>query len=390
MKLLTRRSFLKAALGFLGAAKAKALSPLAGDVRRQGPTPADDTRKTMSPATEDFFETRKHLIDYYRAHPRTMPLKAATPEELKAWTASARAKFIELTGAARMTPAANPNPRQADRDDRGDYVRELWLIDTEPDVTMPFYLLRPKAAKGRTPAVICCHGHGTGKDAVAGVANDSSPDAFGVQFAKAGFLAACPDARGFGQRREADARRSPGQSSCNYLQMVGLPMGISVVGSHAFDLARLTDYLGSRDDVRADRIGCVGFSGGGWQTLAAGIVDQRLACLVVSGYIHPIAAPLLFGKHMCACNMVPGLWDCFEMGDLAALIAPRPLMIQTGDSDSLSGPDGPAGVKEQVDIAAQAYDRLGCADRLAFEVFRGAHQWSGAKPLPWVKQHLAG
>jgi dienelactone hydrolase len=171
--------------------------------------------------------------------------------------------------------------------------------------------------------------------------------------------------------------------------MVGLPMGISVVGMHAFDLVRLVDYLGSRDDVRADRIGCVGFSGGGWQALAAGITDERLAALVVSGYIHPIAAPLLFGKHNCACNMVPHLWEHFEMGDLAALIAPRPLMIQTGDSDPLSGPGGVGDVQKQVDITAAAYRLLGAADRLTFDVVHGGHRWDGAKPIPWVQQWLS-
>ncbi len=347
-------------------------------------------------STKDFFDSRKHLMDYYAAHPRRLGLKARTAKELKAWTSAARAKFIELTGFDRMTPTP-PNPRQTQAVDCGDFMRELWLIDVEPDVTMPFYLLRPKGLNAPAPAVICCHGHGGGKGSTAGVAEegDAAPDvsvnnaAMGVQFARKGMLAFCPDARGFGQRREADARKSPTQSSCTYLQMVGLPMGISVIGMHAFDLVRLVDHLQARDDVRPDRIGCVGFSGGGWQSLALSVVDERPACVVVSGYLHPVAAPLLFNKHNCPCNMVPHLWEYLELGDLAALIAPRPLLVQTGDEDKLSGPEGVANVQPQVDIARQAYQVLGCPDRLEFDVFHGGHRWDSTKAIPWVRRWLA-
>lgn len=344
----------------------------------------------------EFYESRKRLTDYYRSCPRRMALTASAPAELKAWALAARAEFLELVGFDRMMPAP-ATPRRTGAADCGQYVREHWLIDTEPDVTMPFYLLRPKGPSGPAPAVICCHGHGAGKDAVAGVTDDPEVAqavatynySYGVQFARAGMLAVCPDARGFGQRRETDARTSPAQSSCDYLQAVGLPMGITVVGMHAFDLVRLVDHLRTRDDVRANCIGCVGFSGGGWQALAAGIADERLACLVVSGYMHPAAAPLLSGRHLCPCNVVPHLWEYFDLGDLAALIAPRPLLVQTGDADPLSGPGGVADVQGQVEVARQAYRVLGCQDRLIFDVFHGGHRWDAAKPIPWVKQNLS-
>ena len=77
------------------------------------------------------------------------------------------------------------------------------------------------------------------------------------------------------------------------------------------------------------------------------------------------------------------------MGDLAALIAPRPLLIQTGDSDPLSGPGGVADVQEQVNIAARAYRLLGREDHLTFDVFHGGHRWDAAKPISWVKRWLA-
>jgi dienelactone hydrolase len=389
MKDLSRRGFLKATLAALGLSKAQSISRALGAASAASSSANDRSTTMASPqSTHEFFDSQKRLTDYYAAHPPRLSLKATTAAEFKTWAAAARAKFIELTGFDRMT-AAKPNPRQAGTEDCGDFLREYWLIDTEPDMTMPFYLLRPKNLAGPAAAVICCHGHGAGKDAIAGVVSDPY-GAFGVQYAKAGMLAFCPDARGFGQRREYDARKTAGQSSCTYLQSVGLPLGIAVVGTHAFDLARLIDYVQSRQDVRPDRIGCVGFSGGGWQALALGAVDDRPACTVISGYMHPVAAPLLFHKHMCPCNMVPHLWEELDLGDLAALIAPRPLLIQVGDSDNLSGPKGVADVQPQVDIARKAYQLLGCKDRLEFYVFSGGHEWNGTKAVPWVHKQLLG
>jgi dienelactone hydrolase len=396
---ITRRGFLKTALGALGLAAAKAVSWASGANanKPQASSSADGRRINMASTqpSQDFFDSRKHLMDYCVAHPRRMGLTAKTAKELKTWASAARAKFVELTGFDRMTPV-EPNPRQTQAVDCGNYVREHWLIDTEPDVTMPFYLLRPKGLVGPAPAVICCHGHGGGKETTVGITEEGNAAkavaindaALGVQFVRAGMLAFCPDARGFGQRREIDARKNPSQSSCAFLQMVGLPMGLSVIGMHAFDLARLVDHMQARDDVRPDRIGCVGFSGGGWQALAAGVVDERPACVVISGYLHPVAAPLLFRKHNCLCNMVPHLWEYFELGDLAALIAPRPLLVQTGDEDDLSGPAGPADVQPQVDIARQAYQLLGCPEHLEFNVFHGGHRWDGVKAIPWVGKWL--
>ncbi|MBO3799982.1 MAG: hypothetical protein FGF52_02850 [Candidatus Brockarchaeota archaeon] len=56
------------------------------------------------------------------------------------------------------------------REETKKYVREKWIIRSEEDCWVPLYLLVPKNAKGKLPAILCAHGHGSyGKDSVAGV-----------------------------------------------------------------------------------------------------------------------------------------------------------------------------------------------------------------------------
>ena len=76
------------------------------------------------------------------------------------------------------------------------------------------------------------------------------------------------------------------------------------------------------------------------------------------------------------------------MGDIGALIAPRPLLIETGTKDELNGDGGVANVTSQVEITGKAY-RLLCAEGAIYhDVFEGEHQWHGKYAIPWLKKHL--
>jgi hypothetical protein len=85
---------------------------------------------------------------------------------------------------------------------------------------------------------------------------------------------------------------------------------------------------------------------------------------------------------------VPHLYETADMGDLGALIAPRPLLIETGSRDPLNGPGGVANVTSQVRITRKAYRLLGVPGRLAHDVFEGEHLWHGTEAIPWMQRWL--
>jgi hypothetical protein len=87
--------------------------------------------------------------------------------------------------------------------------------------------------------------------------------------------------------------------------------------------------------------------------------------------------------------VVPRLWESFDMGDVGALIAPRALMIETGDADPLNGASGIRNVRSQVAIARRAYALLGIEERLGHSVFAGEHRWNGVEAIPWMKRWMA-
>ena len=86
---------------------------------------------------------------------------------------------------------------------------------------------------------------------------------------------------------------------------------------------------------------------------------------------------LLALNRNCSCNYVPHLWEHLDMGDIASLIAPRPLLIQSCSGDRLNGPRGIANVTEQVDIIRNAYRLLDVPGLMIHEICQGPHQWHG-------------
>ena len=349
------------------------------------------------PMQEGEFSMVPTMRRRFQAATRPLAFGAGSEAEWRAWRATLGAKLRSLTGYDRLARGSGL-AEVTERVDCGSYVRERLVLETEPGVAMPLYVLLPKKRTKRSPAVIATHGHGSaGKAATAGRRDlpgmaeviDTYNYDYGVQLAAAGFIVFCPDARGFGERQEAGARAaSPTAASCNLLNHMGIPLGLTVTGMWTWDLHRLIDYIATRPEVDAERIGIAGLSGGGLQSLWAAALDERLKAVVVSGYFYGFEESLLVLHGNCSCNYVPGLWEQIDIGDLGALIAPRGLLIETGDADPLNGASGLGNVTPQVAQARRAYALLGAEERLVHVVFKGGHRWHGERAIPWLRERL--
>jgi len=349
-----------------------------------------------------YHTTMAYLLARYDTLSRQMGFRARSVEEHQTWQSELRARLRQITGIDTMIGCAL-DPVVTERVEMDGYVRERVLLHTEPGVVMPMYVLVPEsmAAGERRPAVITPHGHGSGgKLSPAGRSDIPGVEEaiqqynydYGVQYVRQGYVTFCPDARGFGERREwprqGDCADLLLSSSCEVLNHMALPLGQTVTGMWAWDLMRLADYVATRAECDAARLGCAGLSGGGLQTLWFAALDERVRCAVVSGYFYGFKDSLLRLCGNCSCNYVPRLWELADVGDIAALIAPRPLLIETGSLDPLNGERGLENVREQLVITRQAYDLLNASGSLAHDVFEGEHRWHGEEALPWMTQWI--
>jgi dienelactone hydrolase len=352
--------------------------------------------------TAAYYPMLPSLIKRAQGGIKKLALQANSMSEYETWKVQLRRRLTELTGLDRMI-GCELNPETMDAPIQMDgYRREKLRIQTEPDVWMPFYVLIPDGiAEGeKRPVVIAPHGHlGGGKESVAGVTDnaaigravDSFNYAYGVQLVREGYIVFCPDARGFGERREYWMQGEEDQQvlgcSCNHLNHAAISMGYALAGFLTWDLQRLLDFIPSLPYCDAERIACCGFSGGGMQALWLAALDDRVQAVVVSGYLSGYRDVLLLGTH-CGCNYVPRLWENADYGDIGALVAPRPMLVESGDDDRNSGPRRLANVTEQLDVTRKAYALFGQEERLAASFCEGGHRWYGERTADFLKSAL--
>lgn len=350
-----------------------------------------------------FYPTTPHLSRLFQSTQRPLSLHAGSRADFAAWKAGTRAALRELLGFSRFERCPL-SPVLGEPEDAGDFYRQPLRLQVEPDVWQTSYLLLPKRPiSSPCPVVIAAHGHGSGgKTAIAGL--DGNCDllraniekynyTYGTEFARRGYVVLCPDMRGFGQRREAGFQGDSPQeivgSTCREINQMALSLGQTLAGMGAWDLMRLLDYAETRADWDSTRIACVGLSGGGAQTLWLSALDDRVRAAVISGYFYGYHDALLLLNSNCSCNYVPHLWENLDIGDLAALIAPRPLLIGTGDEDPLNGPRGPVNALEQASVTRRAYSLFGKEQNLVHHIFHGGHRWCGEKAYDFIAQALA-
>lgn len=103
--------------------------------------------------------------------------------------------------------------------------------------------------------------------------------------------------------------------------------GLSLAGLQLWNSIRSVDFLESLPIVARDRIGATGASGGGTQTFLLSAVDDRIAA----------AAPVnMISLHMqggCLCENIPGLRLDSNNVELAAVFAPRPMLMVSATGD---------------------------------------------------------
>jgi len=341
------------------------------------------------PKIETFYSTLRAMQERFDAEERRSRFQAGTMEEYLTWKHNTRKLLGELIGLPKMQSCDLLPETLEVVHLPGGILREKVVIQVEPGIFMPFFILIPQKIRiGKVQCFIALPGHqGAGKFSVAGCYDiPAAMDCiekfhydYGMQLAKEGFVTFCPDCRGFGERREAalqkDEEASFKNGSCYQISHMAEPLGMTLTGMNTWDIFRLLDYIKTRSEWSTNHIGCLGFSGGGMQTLWAAALDDRISVSVISGYLYGYKEALLERNGNCNCNYVPHLWEHVDMGDIAALLAPRPVWVQSCREDHLNGTRGIANVTDQLDIMKKAYRLYQAEHRIYHEICPGGHQW---------------
>ena len=120
-------------------------------------------------------------------------------------------------------------------------------------------------------------------------------------------------------------------------------------------------------------------------TLFLAAWDPRVAASVVSGYFSSWAESHRVPWNMCGSQVLPGMLGRLEHVDLAAIAAPRPLLVETGTEDMLFPLAAASTAMVQL---RTVYNWFGAGDRVQHDIFHGGHQWHGELAYPFLDHWL--
>jgi dienelactone hydrolase len=167
--------------------------------------------------------------------------------------------------------------------------------------------------------------------------------------------------------------------------MNNILVGRTTTAERILDVSCVIDAICEHFDfIDAENINLMGNSGGGTATFYTACLEDRIklampSCAVCT-YKHSIAA-----MEHCVCNLIPGIANYFDMGDLAGLIAPRKLVVVNGKEDPIF-PD--EGVRESFEIIKKMYEAAGVPDNCALITGDGGHRLYADPAWPVVKEML--
>jgi dienelactone hydrolase len=208
------------------------------------------------------------------------------------------------------------HPEISGRIERVDYSIEKVALETMPGYYLGGNLYRPLHPSGKVPAVLTPHGHWTyGR---LENAPDFSGPALGINLARQGYVAFAYDMVGYNDTLQTEhAFTSP-----TYQLWSFTPLGLQLWNS-----IRAIDFVESLPEVDGQRIAVTGASGGGTQTFLLAAVDERVRAAA------PVNMVSFIMQGGCVCENAPGLRIGTSNVEIAATMAPRPMLLVSATGD---------------------------------------------------------
>ena len=130
----------------------------------------------------------------------------------------------------------------------------------------------------------------------------------------------------------------------------------------------------------------MGNSSGGTTTLFVTCLEPRITHAMPSCYFCTMDDSIAAIYH-CSCNFVPRLREFFDMGDMAGMVAPRPMVVVAGATDELFPLRG---VHAAFATAQKQYAAAGAPDNIALVVGEGGHRFYADSAWPVMNRYVRG
>jgi dienelactone hydrolase len=354
--------------------------------------PPTDLRKAFDPAPRqkrqfdqivDFTQKLMRDSEQRRAETFWAKLDTSSLEKYEKSCEPFRKQLWEGVLGKLPAPTEPMNPRSRPLYDEPKRKGYEVTLDLYPDVFAYGILLVPKDLKPgeKRPVVVCQHGlEGRPTDVCNPKERTKYYNSFGAQLADRGYVVFAP--------------QNPyiGQDKFRVLQRKANPLGLSLFSFIIRQHERILDWLATLPYVDADKMAFYGLSYGGKTAMRVPAVLPRYCLSICSGdfneWTWKNASVDFRGSYMFTGEYeMPefNLGHTLVYAEMAALIAPRPFMVERGHDDGV-------GIDEWVAYeyakVRRLYSRLKLPERTAIEFFPGGHQINGRGTFAFLQKHL--
>ena len=306
---------------------------------------------------------------------RIGPVAKSSPED----------NFLKCWGWIPYREKTPLHPKITGQVEHDGFTVEKLHFQSRPGLYVTGNLYVPRDASKPLPAILYVCGHGRVKKDGVSYGNKVHYHHHGSWFARHGYVCLTIDTLQLGEI-EGIHHGTHRENMWWWLNRGYTPAGVE-----AWNCVRAIDYLQSRDEVDDARIGVTGRSGGGAYSWWIAAIDDRIKCAV------PVAGVTDLQSHVVD-GCVEGHCDCMFLVNtyrwdyplVAALVAPRPLLISNTDSDGIFPLDGVYRTFEKVRTIYSLYE---AADKVALNITAGPHQDTQelrVHAFRWLNRHLKG
>ncbi len=299
---------------------------------------AQDRRNTEIPNTDTHFN---------------MPAYGSLAE----WEARKQVLRKQVLFAAGLMPMPDKTPLRPNvfgRLEREGYTIEKVYLETLPGYYLGGNLYRPARGVGKAPAILIPHGHWD----YGRLENQplSSTPTQGATMARQGYVVFAYDMVGYN-----DTAQTPHDFSGQREQLWAFtPLGLQLWNS-----IRALDFVAALDGVDQERLGITGASGGGTQTFLLTAVDDRVH------YAAPVNMVSAIMQGGCICENAPGLRIRTFNVEIAAMAAPRPMILISGPHDWTKNVHN-----EEYPAIRRIYELYGKPDNVTNTVVNAEHNYN--------------
>jgi dienelactone hydrolase len=327
------------------------------------------------------------FADYFRHQTQLVASRSlADIHTLDDWNAKRdtyRTQLAEMLGLHPMPPRTDLKPTITGKIDHDTFTVEKLHFQSKPGLYVTANLYVPKNLTKPAPAILYVCGHGPVKIDGVSYGNKVTYQHHAVWFARNGYVCLVPDTLQMGEIEGIH------HGLHREKQWWWISRGYTSAAVEAWNGIRCIDYLQSREEVDDDRIGMTGRSGGGAYSWWTAALDERVKAAV------PVAGITDMHNHVVD-GVIEGHCDCMYMtnsyrwdfAQVAALVAPRPLLIANSDKDTIFPLSGVQRLHADV---ARIYKLHNAEKNLGLLITEGPHKDTQDLQVPafrWFNRHL--